>query len=163
MTAAAAVQINMFGWLLLCLLTAAAALLAALSRPSSQASALRDWGARVLFVIAHPDDEAMFFVPTIRALVERQPARPRQQQQLTGADDISATEVHVLCLSSGNYDGLGATRTRELQAAARVLGVTRAQTIEHAQLQDGPRSPWPAEVVAAHVAAYVKAHNIQTV
>ena len=151
----------MFGWILLCLLTAAAALLVALSRPIAQAAALREWGAHVLFVIAHPDDEAMFMVPTIRALLERTRDRPRSL--LAGAADSSATEVHVLCLSSGNYDGLGVTRTRELQAAAQVLGVTRAETIEHAQLQDGPRSQWPADIVASHVAAYVQAHKIQTV
>ena len=38
----------------------------------------------VLIVTAHPDDECMFFAPTILML-----------QQLTGAD------VHLLCLSSG--------------------------------------------------------------
>lgn len=40
---------------------------------------------RVLFVIAHPDDESMFFGPTILTLTQR-----------------PNCEVHLLCLSNGN-------------------------------------------------------------
>ena len=40
----------------------------------------------VLFVIAHPDDEAMFFVPSILSLGE-----------------FEGYCLHVLCLSSGNF------------------------------------------------------------
>ena len=39
----------------------------------------------VLFVIAHPDDEAMFFVPTVLSL-----------------KGYSGYKLHLLCLSSGN-------------------------------------------------------------
>lgn len=39
---------------------------------------------RVLFVIAHPDDESMFFGPTILALTKR-------------------SEVYLLCLSNGKF------------------------------------------------------------
>ena len=50
----------------------------------------RELGERgVLLVTAHPDDEAMFFVPTILALQAR------------------SVRVHVLCLSTGEFDGLG--------------------------------------------------------
>ena len=45
---------------------------------------LRMAGRRVLFVTAHPDDECMFFAPTILAL--------------TCSSDYS---VHLLCLSEG--------------------------------------------------------------
>ena len=43
----------------------------------------------VLFVIAHPDDEAMFFVPTILSL-----------------NGYSGYKLHLLCLSSGNVSSL---------------------------------------------------------
>jgi N-acetylglucosaminylphosphatidylinositol deacetylase len=46
----------------------------------------------VLIVIAHPDDEVMFFLPLI--------------SQLSGV-----FKIHLLCISNGNADGLGETRT----------------------------------------------------
>ena len=57
--------------------------------------ALANW-RRVLLVISHPDDESMFFGPTIQAL-RRAGAR-----------------THILCLSNGDADGLGAVREKEL-------------------------------------------------
>mgnify|MGYP002379823797 CR=1 FL=1 len=54
----------------------------------------------VLLVIAHPDDEAMFFAPTLLALAHEQ------------------REVHVLCLSTGNF---GASE----RASAVALAPTR--------------------------------------
>lgn len=50
-----------------------------------------------LFVIAHPDDEAMFFVPTILALKRNQ---------------TNQSKMSLLCLSSGNAVGLGEIRFR---------------------------------------------------
>jgi len=44
-------------------------------------------GQRVCLLIAHPDDEAMFFAPTILALT-----RPELQNH-----------VRILCLSSGSF------------------------------------------------------------
>jgi N-acetylglucosaminylphosphatidylinositol deacetylase len=54
-------------------------------------------------VIAHPDDEAMFFTPAIVNLRE-------------------SNNLHLLCLSSGDYAGLGRTREKELDKAANMLG-----------------------------------------
>ena len=62
-------------------------------------------GSGALLVIAHPDDECMFFTPTLLGL---------QRQGVA---------VHVLCLSTGNFAGLGATRARELRASCTALGV----------------------------------------
>ncbi len=62
---------------------------------------------RICLLIAHPDDEAMFFAPTVLAL-----ARPE-----------TGNHVKILCLSSGNADGLGETRKRELVKSAMVLGL----------------------------------------
>lgn len=47
---------------------------------------------RILLLIAHPDDEAMFFSPALTWLT-----RPNLGNQ-----------VMILCLSSGDADGLGA-------------------------------------------------------
>lgn len=64
---------------------------------------------KILMVTAHPDDEAMFFAPTILALNAR---------AATGE-----VEFALVCLSNGNAEGLGATRTTEFKRSADVLGV----------------------------------------
>jgi N-acetylglucosaminylphosphatidylinositol deacetylase len=62
---------------------------------------------RICLLIAHPDDEAMFFSPTVIAL-----ARP----------DLG-NHIKILCLSSGNADGLGHIRKTELLKSALLLGL----------------------------------------
>ncbi|KAL7790585.1 LmbE-like protein [Trichoderma afarasin] len=62
---------------------------------------------RVCLLIAHPDDEAMFFAPTVLAL-----ARPE-----------TGNHVKILCLSAGNAEGLGETRKKELVASGLALGL----------------------------------------
>lgn len=60
---------------------------------------------RVLLVTAHPDDECMFFTPSIRNFIAQ------------------GRSVDLLCLSTGNYDGMGQRRRKELERSARVLGI----------------------------------------
>ncbi|KAJ5458184.1 hypothetical protein N7475_009572 [Penicillium sp. IBT 31633x] len=62
---------------------------------------------RICLLIAHPDDEAMFFAPTVLALT-----RPEL-----------GNHVKILCFSTGNADGLGETRKQELQKSAKQLGL----------------------------------------
>jgi N-acetylglucosaminylphosphatidylinositol deacetylase len=86
-----------------------------------------------VLVIAHPDDESMFFVPTIQCLL-------RQQQT-----------VWLLCLTNGNYNGLGKVREKELVTAGKVLGVHKTIIQENAWLQDHPTQRWDKVVVAASI------------
>ncbi len=92
-------------------------------------------GKRILLVVAHPDDECMFFAPLIEGLHR------------------GRNEVTILCLSTGNYDGLGSVRRREFAASCRILGCT-ACIIDDARLQDGPRSAWDAGVVAQAICTF---------
>eukprot|EP00501_MAST-03F_sp_TOSAG23-6_P000016 GSMAST32.ASY1.ANO1.16.1 assembled CDS len=89
----------------------------------------------VLLLIAHPDDESMFFSPTLLNL------------------SYQNVNVHVLCLSRGNYDGLGSIRERELVQACALFNIpkSRVSILEHPQLQDGPHSIWPPEVVSKQI------------
>ncbi|KAF2225683.1 putative deacetylase LmbE-like domain-containing protein [Elsinoe ampelina] len=64
-------------------------------------------GKRILLLIAHPDDEAMFFSPSILALT-----KPHLGNHLK-----------ILCLSTGNADGLGSIRRQELVKSGLLLGV----------------------------------------
>lgn len=91
----------------------------------------------VLLVTAHPDDEAMFFAPTIHRLQQQgaaiqilclsnggvggltvAPHTPQQQPW-----EARQQPTVNCCCCAGNGAGLGRVRERELAAAARVLQV----------------------------------------
>ncbi|KAL9083973.1 MAG: hypothetical protein Q9159_005466 [Coniocarpon cinnabarinum] len=79
--------------------------------------------ARILLLTAHPDDEVMFFAPTVLALTDRE----------------AGNHLKVLCLSRGNADRLGELRQRELTESCRRLGLREEDSmcLEDKQLQDG--------------------------
>jgi N-acetylglucosaminylphosphatidylinositol deacetylase len=81
-----------------------------------------------VLVIAHPDDESMFFVPTIGALVAQGKA------------------IWILCLTTGDYDGLGKQREKELHRAGSLLGVNKV--IVKDDLKDHPSERWPIPTVS---------------
>jgi N-acetylglucosaminylphosphatidylinositol deacetylase len=90
-----------------------------------------------LLVTAHPDDEAMFFAPTILALRR------------------GGYRVRILCLSAGingPADGR-TTRADELRAAAGRLGVAPndVDVIDAPDLRDGMTTHWSAPLVAGYV------------
>lgn len=111
--------------------------------PRALASSYR----RALLVIAHPDDEAMFFVPAVRAM------------------RAAGVEVGFLCLSNGSGGGHGPTRTAELYASARALGVNQSLVwvADHPELQDGMRNVWPDRTIAGLVEEKVAAHGFDMV
>lgn len=77
-----------------------------------------------ILVIAHPDDESMFFAPTLLAL-ER---------------------VWVISLSNGNYDGLGRIREKELKQACDILGVEQVFCLN--AFEDNPHNRWDTRDIA---------------
>jgi len=89
----------------------------------------------VLLVIAHPDDEAMFFVPFLHTCATLQ------------------CQISILCLSEGNYYGLGKIRRKEMFQSALKLGVSIEDVIvlDDNALQDGPNNHWSPECICEHV------------
>lgn len=90
---------------------------------------------RICLLIAHPDDEAMFFSPTLLSL-----ARPELQNR-----------IFILCLSSGDADGLGHIRKKELVKSALLLGIPSAEqvvVVEDERFQDSMTKNWEAKEVA---------------
>lgn len=67
-------------------------------------------GKNILYVIAHPDDESMFFQPSIVSLAQ-------------------GNKLYLICLSNGNAAGLGRAREKELELACKRLGFAEAPTI----------------------------------
>ena len=96
---------------------------------------------RICLLIAHPDDEAMFFSPILLWLT-----RPELGNQ-----------VLILCLSSGDADGLGHIRKDELTKSALLLGVTSPEhvvVVEDEKLPDSMTARWDAKLIAGILMRY---------
>ena len=78
-----------------------------------------DRPSNVLLLTAHPDDECMFFAPTILALTNH------RNDEIHGniRNSYEHGQTYSLCLSSGDADGLGELRKKELRDSLDVLGV----------------------------------------
>ncbi|CAN8279859.1 unnamed protein product [Cochlearia groenlandica] len=101
----------------------------------------------VLFVIAHPDDESMFFSPTINYLAS------------------NGYNIHMLCLSTGNADGMGSIRKDEMHQACAVLRVPLQQVkiLDHPNLQDGFGKVWSHNLLTEIIQEEVTNHDIHTI
>ncbi|EGG14453.1 phosphatidylinositol glycan [Cavenderia fasciculata] len=97
---------------------------------------------RILLAIAHPDDECMFFSPTLE-----------YYQSIQGEESI----VHVVCLSNGNADGLGKIREKELVNSCRCYGVARdhVAVVNDTNLPDGMDKDWDVTVISKYIQKYV--------
>ena len=98
-------------------------------------------GKRILLLIAHPDDEAMFFAPTLRWLTT----------------PVLQNQVLILCLSSGDADGLGHIRKGELKKSALQLGLTSEEhvvVIEDEKFPDSMTATWDAKLIGNILTRY---------
>ncbi|KAL8042787.1 hypothetical protein ABFX02_09G075700 [Erythranthe guttata] len=121
------------------------------SSSSSKAAFLDDGGnsrrRNVLLVIAHPDDESMFFAPVINYLISR------------------GHNMHVLCMSTGNADGMGNIRKEELYLASAVLKIPTKQVkvLDHPDFQDGFGKVWDSNLLASIIDKETRLHSIDLV
>ena len=103
----------------------------------------------IVFLVAHPDDESMFFGPTILSLMRQRRGREK---------------VYILCLSIGDYYGEGSKRKRELVDAAAVFGIRDHDVVivdNQEYLKDG--SVWNAAVVYKILQDFVTKHSISNI
>jgi N-acetylglucosaminylphosphatidylinositol deacetylase len=100
----------------------------------------------VLLVIAHPDDEAMFFIPALLSL------------QALGY------QIAVLCLSNGDFiPAQSLIRPQELRESLRYLGISaeRLHMLEpNRAFADGPQVHWSAARIAAIIDDYIARHPV---
>lgn len=100
--------------------------------------------SRVLLVTAHPDDECMFFGPTLVALKKKN------------------CRIFVLCMSRGDYEKQGHVRKDELWSACKCFEI-KAQdiTLIHCtQLPDDPNAEWKVELISTLILNQVEALDI---
>ncbi|KAL5343094.1 LmbE-like protein [Aspergillus crustosus] len=87
---------------------------------------------RICLLIAHPDDEAMFFAPTLLALTKPE----------------LGNHVKILCLSTGDADNLGPIRREELKKSAKHLGLRSESDVlvlDDPRFRDGMDITWSKE------------------
>jgi len=96
-----------------------------------------------ILIIAHPDDESMFFLPTLYNLLNH---------------PSGTASIHILCLTNGNYDTLGPIRESELLVAAAIISNRiKVTIINDEDIQDGPKESWTGE----HVGKILRKHIAQ--
>ena len=105
--------------------------------PALRADPSEQFG-NTLLVIAHPDDECLFFSPTLLSL--------RQS-------------TYLLCLSNGSNQ-----RSEELRRSAGHLRIKDLQIIDDPiYLQDSQTVDWAAEAILGHVQRAIRLWKISTV
>ncbi|XP_072586519.1 N-acetylglucosaminyl-phosphatidylinositol de-N-acetylase isoform X2 [Vulpes vulpes] len=133
------------------------------TKSQEQAGVLGD-GSRTLLVIAHPDDEAMFFAPTVLGLARL------------------GHRLSLLCFSAGNFYNQGEIRKKELLQSCDVLGIppssimiidnssggwrVQGQGTSRFRIWDFPDDPsvqWDTERVASILLQHIEMNSINLV
>ncbi|CAI7675368.1 unnamed protein product [Penicillium manginii] len=96
---------------------------------------------RICLLIAHPDDEAMFFAPAVLALTKPE----------------LGNHLKILCFSTGDADGLGDIRKEELKKSALQLGVRDPADVfvvdDPARFPDSMSASWAEDDVTSLLAS----------
>ncbi|CAF2967175.1 unnamed protein product [Rotaria sp. Silwood2] len=97
-----------------------------------------------LIFVAHPDDECLFFSPTILSLISND------------------KKGHIVVISTGNSNGLGPIREKELKESCQRLNIdlSRCISLNLTNLQDNQHRWWPKENISELVEIYIKKYNI---
>ncbi|KAI9680379.1 MAG: hypothetical protein M1829_001265 [Trizodia sp. TS-e1964] len=103
----------------------------------------------LLLVTAHPDDECLFFGPSVLSILAR-------NANTTGG---------LLVFSAGNNYGLGETRKAEVQGSCSALGIDpwRCDVLDLPDVQDNPHVWWPEKKIEGVVRGYVKKWGVDLI
>jgi len=103
----------------------------------------------LLIVTAHPDDECLFFSPSILGVLDR-------NRDITGG---------LLVMSTGNNYGLGEARVQELHGSCKALGIHRDRCValNHPELQDNPKVWWNTDLIESVVREHVSKWKIDAI
>lgn len=101
---------------------------------------------KILFVIAHPDDECMFFAPAILSASKNNP-------------------TYLLCLCNGDFYGQGKIREKEFHRSCATLGVAQDHVIliNDQKLLDGPDKQWDVRDIEKHLVQIIRDHKVEII
>ncbi|XP_045187071.2 N-acetylglucosaminyl-phosphatidylinositol de-N-acetylase-like [Mercenaria mercenaria] len=101
----------------------------------------------VLFVTAHPDDECMFFAPTILSLLRE------------------GHNIYLVCLSKGDFYNEGEVRKKELLASCSKLGImpNHVTIVDDERFKDGPETNWDIDSLGDRIMSVIKRVNAESV
>lgn len=96
----------------------------------------------VYYIIGHPDDEVMFFAPSLLEISKKK----------------HNNRVHLVCFSKGNAvdPSMGVIRSEELRQSARILGVKESDVIVLDGYADGMNVLWDAADIGTSLSKIVK-------
>ncbi|KNZ54117.1 hypothetical protein VP01_303g5 [Puccinia sorghi] len=138
---------------------------------------------RILLVVAHPDDECLFFSPTLLNILSPRFVNRTLSYHATNLSSHTPPSItletprgHILSLSSGekpvmidnrarNADGLGIKRAREMRASCWAMGIpsTACIVLDHPDLPDSMSVWWPETTIAEYVKLYVDLWKIDAI
>lgn len=99
--------------------------------------------ASFLLVTAHPDDESMFFTPTVMKSIRI----------------YGESNMYLLCLSTGNFDGIGnSIRVKELRDCwtnVFSLPLDNLVIVDYPELQDNINEYWDKDVILNQVNDFI--------
>ncbi|KAH8801406.1 putative glycan biosynthesis protein [Xylogone sp. PMI_703] len=103
----------------------------------------------LLIVTAHPDDECLFFAPSILGVLDGNPE----------------TVGSLLVMSTGNNYGAGETRKKELKDSCAALRIEskRCIALDQEDLQDNPKVWWDQKTIIAAVKEYVERWQVDAI
>ncbi|GJN69921.1 N-acetylglucosaminyl phosphatidylinositol deacetylase [Purpureocillium lilacinum] len=103
----------------------------------------------LLLVTAHPDDECLFFAPSVLGVLDRN----------------HAVKGSLLVMSTGNNYGIGEKRKQELKGSCQALGIdaTRCEALDHPDLQDNPKVWWDTSIIQPILKDYVHKWDIDAI
>ena len=100
----------------------------------------------VLLIIAHPNDEIMYFTPTIKKLI-----------------NLGIT-LKILCLSNGNNEKIDDIRTEEFKKVSKILKLEDNSILNIPELKDDINQFWNENIVSEKIDDFLKKNNdIQTI
>ncbi|SBT79678.1 N-acetylglucosaminylphosphatidylinositol deacetylase, putative [Plasmodium malariae] len=105
-------------------------------------------GGNISLIIAHPDDEVMFFFPTLKLLFDKKKKK----------------ELFLFSLSNGNYYGKGKIREKELFNVWSYLGGEKnnCEILDDDQIQDSWNF-WDEQHLANVLTDYCSKRNIKLI
>ncbi|KAM4064956.1 glcNAc-PI de-N-acetylase domain-containing protein [Hirsutella rhossiliensis] len=103
----------------------------------------------LLIMTAHPDDECLFFAPSILSVLDGSPN----------------TKGGLLVMSTGDHYGIGAKRRQELKGSCVALGIdlSRCEALDHPDLQDSPSVWWDTAKIQSIIKDYVRKWDVDAV